>query len=710
MGPVVRAASLRGLPALVESLGGDATGLLTRFGVDPAAVSADDAVVPVRSVGLLLEVAAAELDRPDLGLLLAERQDAGILGPLAVAIENARTLGDAMASASRFLFVHSPALSIAQVPDPEGVRGVTALRYGAVGPEPMPPQATDLGLGLLHRIILLLHGGPYGLRSAHLTHPPLVPVTRYTAFFGADVRFARDATLLRLPATLTEAPVAGGDLLLRTLALDYLESNFAEPGRTVADPAASSRRRGHHLRTDPRRGPPRGRAPARHRHRRPVRAGRGHGGALGAVRPHPCRPTLVRHHPHRAAPRSDHAPPPPLGDGARAQRLCRSGPKGSSDSPSRRITWPGVRSRAPALRGGRRDRRAAAGDAHGPRDGSAGDRQVDDRGHGRRAAGPRGRDRAARRGGRDEPQPPVRADRRAARCRGGVPAAPGHRRPDGGGRGEALRRGSRAAVRGRPPPGRRRLAGPARLARRHDPGPPALAAAHPPPAARPRGSDRAGGQAGRAHRRARRARPRGARRAGHRPLRRAARARGAGAAGADRRQPVPHPRDARRSRAARPARHRGRNAHHLGDRRGGPRVGAGRRADPPGAARSRRPGPAAGARGVGQTRGPGAAGRGDREQACRVARRGAGGRRVGCGALDLGVGACGDDRRGGRAAHLPARPLPRGRVRRSRSAPASDAAHRVCRRAAGGRGGHLPGPAAGRTVRCARRSRTPGRC
>ncbi|GAA2895010.1 AraC family transcriptional regulator [Pseudonocardia halophobica] len=239
MGPVVRAASLRGLPALVDALGGDSAALLARFGVTREAVSSDDAVIGVRSAGLLLETAAAELGRPDLGLLLAERQDAGVLGPLAVAIENARTLGEALASASRFLFVHSPALSIAQVADPEEVRGVLAVRYGAAvdgaaEPLPLPPQAADLGLGLLHRIILLLHGGPYGLRSAHLAHPPLVPVTRYTDFFGSDVRFERPAAVLRLPAALTAAPVAGGDRLLRTLALDYLESHFAEPGQTVA--------------------------------------------------------------------------------------------------------------------------------------------------------------------------------------------------------------------------------------------------------------------------------------------------------------------------------------------------------------------------------------------------------------------------------------------------------------------------------------------
>jgi AraC-like DNA-binding protein len=58
-------------------------------------------------------------------------------------------------------------------------------------------------------------------------------VTRYTEFFGADVRFDRAAAVLRLPAALTAAPVAGGDRLLRTLALDYLDSHFTEPGRPV---------------------------------------------------------------------------------------------------------------------------------------------------------------------------------------------------------------------------------------------------------------------------------------------------------------------------------------------------------------------------------------------------------------------------------------------------------------------------------------------
>ncbi|WP_219417902.1 AraC family transcriptional regulator [Pseudonocardia nigra] len=233
MGSVVRAAGLRGLAPLVDGLGGDGTALLERFRVPPAAVDSDDAVVPSATAARILETAAAELRCPDLGLRLAEQQDTGVLGPLAVAIENSPTLGAALDCTSRFLFVHSPALTVAQVPDPDGQAGVVGLFYGSAEPQPLPPQVVDLGLGLFHRIIVLLHGGPYGLRSVHLPHPPLAAVSRYVDFFGTDARFERPAAVLRVPVQIMSAPVPGGNRLLRDVALDYIAGHFTEPEQTV---------------------------------------------------------------------------------------------------------------------------------------------------------------------------------------------------------------------------------------------------------------------------------------------------------------------------------------------------------------------------------------------------------------------------------------------------------------------------------------------
>jgi AraC-like DNA-binding protein len=235
MESMVRAAALRGLTPLVDALGGDGAALLARFRVSPEALESDDAVIPSMTAGRILETAAADLGCHDLGLRLAGQQNATVLGPLALAIENSPTFGDALHTAKRYLFVHSPALTVSQIPDPSGSPGVVGLLYRGTVAEPLPPQVADLGLGLFHRIIVLLHGGPYGLRSVHLPHPPLAPVGRYTAFFRTDVRFDRPAAVLRVPSGLTSTPVPGGNQVLRDIAVEYLTSHFAAPDRTVAD-------------------------------------------------------------------------------------------------------------------------------------------------------------------------------------------------------------------------------------------------------------------------------------------------------------------------------------------------------------------------------------------------------------------------------------------------------------------------------------------
>jgi AraC-like DNA-binding protein len=235
MDSMVRAASLRGLPTLVDGLGGDGAALLARFRVPAPALDSDDAVIPSLAAAQILETAAAELDCPDLGLRLAGQQNATVLGPLALAIENSPTFGAALDTANRFLFVHSPALTVSQIPDPAGRPGVVGLLYRGTEAEPLPPQVLDLGLGLFHRIIVLLHGGPYGLRSVHLPHAALAPAARYTAFFGAEVRFHRPDAVLRVPGGLTAMPVPGGKQVLRDIALDYITSHFPAPGHSVAD-------------------------------------------------------------------------------------------------------------------------------------------------------------------------------------------------------------------------------------------------------------------------------------------------------------------------------------------------------------------------------------------------------------------------------------------------------------------------------------------
>ncbi|MDO9381097.1 MAG: AraC family transcriptional regulator [Nocardioidaceae bacterium] len=219
---VIRSAGIRGFRDVVEGLGGDADAMARRAGLDPAALDADDLLVPEVAMAEVLEVAARTLDRPDLGLLVAARQDLSMLGPLALAIQNSPTVSDAMECTGRYLFVHAPSLSVTEQPDPDGVRGVSALRYGPAPGLPVPVQGTDLGLGFLHRAIGLLVGGSYGLRTVDLPHEPLAPIEVYEEFFGAQVRTRRPAAMLRLPSSLGDLPLAGSDETIRQMAVSFL--------------------------------------------------------------------------------------------------------------------------------------------------------------------------------------------------------------------------------------------------------------------------------------------------------------------------------------------------------------------------------------------------------------------------------------------------------------------------------------------------------
>lgn len=231
---MIRAASLRGLVPLVDGLGGNGAALLKRFRIPAALAASDDGLLPVATYNAVLEAAAREVGRSDFGLLLASRQDATILGPLAIAVEASATVSEALECAARFLFVHSPELSVSVEDDPEGEPGAVGLVYrNKVSAMPYSAQGVELGLALFHRMMLLFNGGPYGLKSVHVPHQPLSPVARYRAVFDADVRFGREAATLRVPRELLEQTFAGANQALRDVVVGYLADRFPAPGQSV---------------------------------------------------------------------------------------------------------------------------------------------------------------------------------------------------------------------------------------------------------------------------------------------------------------------------------------------------------------------------------------------------------------------------------------------------------------------------------------------
>lgn len=235
MGPMIRAASLRGFEPVVRSLGGDPVRLMARFGIPAEAPASEDGLISITAHDLMLDAAAAELRCPDLGLRLAEFQDVSILGPLTVVIESSATAAQGLECVSRFMFVHSPALSIGIEPDPSGRRGVVALRYRKdLLESPYSPQAMELGVGLFHRVALALLGTRLGLRSVMFPHSPHSSFRRYTDFFGVDVRFGAPLAGLCVERRTLDAAFAGADGRIRQLAVDHLAGDYRDPATVTS--------------------------------------------------------------------------------------------------------------------------------------------------------------------------------------------------------------------------------------------------------------------------------------------------------------------------------------------------------------------------------------------------------------------------------------------------------------------------------------------
>jgi AraC-like DNA-binding protein len=234
MTAMVRAGGLRGYRELVRSLGGDPARLLRRHHVDAALLAREDALLPLRALVHLLEGTAAALHCPDFGLRLSRTQDISVLGPLAVAMQNATTVAEAMTLGARYLFVQSPGIAFSVFRRSPDHPQWAELRYEILLPQlPATRQAIDLSIGLAHRVIQVLARERYRLHEVHLPHAPVAPLSVYQRHFGAPVRTARNHASLLLARSTLDAPMQSVNATLRQMAVSYLDVQFPAPGQSV---------------------------------------------------------------------------------------------------------------------------------------------------------------------------------------------------------------------------------------------------------------------------------------------------------------------------------------------------------------------------------------------------------------------------------------------------------------------------------------------
>jgi AraC-like DNA-binding protein len=223
---MVRVDALRKFAEVVTQLGGDPNGLLAKVQIDPAILNNRHAVIPYRSLVLVLERTAIELRCPDFGMRLAIAQGGmKVLGPLEFAMRNSRTLREAFSYCAEHVHVYSTA-SHMRVKDGH-VPGTRFFELEIlVGRLPPHPQSVERALLLTQDIAVKISQGQVRAREAWVRHEPLSPLARYREYFDTEVRFGQSMDGLLFNDDDLDLPIPNVDSQIYELSTDFIQNRF----------------------------------------------------------------------------------------------------------------------------------------------------------------------------------------------------------------------------------------------------------------------------------------------------------------------------------------------------------------------------------------------------------------------------------------------------------------------------------------------------
>ena len=242
MGSLLRATTLWGYGELVAELGGDPQLFRKRFRIPPGIENQEDAFISFDAYVRLLEASAEDLGCPDFGLRLSRWQGLDILGPIAVIARNAQSVLGGLEAIGRYLYVHSPALTLTPAPrTPE-----TGLKFTYEITEPGLPslvQGLEISMAIVARIIRLLAGQEARLSSISFPHERQGPDEAYRETLDCPVRFGQTWCGFEISESLAGRQIESADPESRRIAAKYLESNYLPPTASLSERVAELTRR-----------------------------------------------------------------------------------------------------------------------------------------------------------------------------------------------------------------------------------------------------------------------------------------------------------------------------------------------------------------------------------------------------------------------------------------------------------------------------------
>lgn len=195
---LVRSEVLAGFDDLVQELGADPESLYHRAGLTSALMANPDYMVPCASVCTLLDIAAKELGRGDLGLMMGARRKLFQLGVLWPLIAHCPNVDQALIEAMKYLHLHNRGMFWQFGTD--GDRAFLT-RMDRVASEVPTFQWAVYSTCAMFLAMKALCGKDWRPSSVSFIHPSPADTKAYDRFFGIKVAFNREFTRIVFPAS-----------------------------------------------------------------------------------------------------------------------------------------------------------------------------------------------------------------------------------------------------------------------------------------------------------------------------------------------------------------------------------------------------------------------------------------------------------------------------------------------------------------------------
>ena len=182
----IRASALAGFREFLSARGINLDDLLPEVGLERATLEDRDALIPLDSVALLMEVAAQAANDPCLGVRYAEAYPKGGSGVLGYLVLNARTVREALESLARYLeiFVHPVQMRFRE----EGGLAVLSWRLPLNGSVPRE-QFSSFGIAIIILRLRQLVGQDWRPRRVELAHRKLPCSQEISRLVGSRIRY-----------------------------------------------------------------------------------------------------------------------------------------------------------------------------------------------------------------------------------------------------------------------------------------------------------------------------------------------------------------------------------------------------------------------------------------------------------------------------------------------------------------------------------------